>query len=129
MIKRLQSSEGFEQVAGYARAVRHGDYVSVSGTHPNVGDSAQLSAMSTYEQTRMALQQAVAAAQELGASKERVTRTRMYLSPDADWREMSVAHREMLGDFPPTNTTVYVGALIPEGALVEVELEAVAGAE
>ena len=42
-----------------------------------------------------------------------------------DWRAAVRAHSDMFTANPPANTTYFVGALIPEGALVEVELDAV----
>ena len=49
----------------------------------------------------------------------------MYLVPGADWHEAVEAHRELFADVTPVNTTLYVAELIPEGALVEIELDAV----
>ena len=78
-----------------------------------------------YRQTREAIRKAIAAAAELGARAEGVVRTRILLAPGCDWREAVRAHAEVFAGIDPANSTYFVGALIPEGALVEVELEAV----
>jgi hypothetical protein len=48
----------------------------------------------------------------------------MFLTQDADWRAASEAHRVVLGDVAPANTTLFIHGLIGEGLLVEVEAEA-----
>jgi enamine deaminase RidA (YjgF/YER057c/UK114 family) len=78
----------------------------------------------SFRQTRAAIQRALDAAAELGARRDDVVRTRLLLAPDCDWREAARAHAEAFAGIDPANTTYYVGALIPDGALVEVELDA-----
>lgn len=117
---------GFEDVGGYARAVRVGSLVAVSGTTATApGGKAVLHPGDAYLQTRFAFERALAALAELGGGPGDVVRTRIFLVPDADWRRSVDAHRELFGEQPPANTTLFVAGLIPEGALVEVEVEAV----
>ena len=52
-------------------------------------------------------------------------RTRLYLAPEADWRGAVRAHAEAFAGIDPANTTLFVAGFIPEGVLVEVELDAV----
>ena len=54
-------------------------------------------------------------------------RTRLLLAPDCDWRQAARAHAEAFAGVDPANTTYYVGRLIPDGALVEIELDAAVG--
>ena len=63
--------------------------------------------------------------QELGAAPETVLRTRLLLAPDCDWREVVRAHGEVFALHRPANTTYFVAGFIPEGVLVEVEVDAV----
>jgi enamine deaminase RidA (YjgF/YER057c/UK114 family) len=123
-IQRHSGGTSFEDLAGYSRAVRVGDRVVVSGTAAHGIDGGALSDLDTYAQTRQALETALGAATELGASVTTILLTRLLLAPGADWRAAATAHGELFGDHRPANTTWYVGGLIPEGALVEVELEA-----
>ncbi len=125
MVSRVPDTGGFGQVAAYSRAVRHGDLVAVSATAA-IEDGKVVHLGDAYAQTRYALGKALAAAAELGAARDSVLRTRLLLAPGCDWREVVRAHHEAFEDAPPANTTYFVGALIPEGALVEVELDAVA---
>jgi enamine deaminase RidA (YjgF/YER057c/UK114 family) len=109
---------GFEARASYSRAVRIGRHVAVSGTAARGGGNA-------YEQATEALARALAAALELGARREDVLRTRLLLAPGCEWEPVIMAHREAFEGVAPANTTYYVGGFIPEGVLVEVELDAI----
>ena len=118
MRKTYREGGGFEEVAAYSRAVRIGQYVAVSGTAPR--DSGDV-----YEQAREAIGRAIAAAAELGASKEDVLRTRLLLTQGCDWEGAIRAHAEAFAGVEPANTTYFVSGFIPDGVLVEVELDAV----
>jgi hypothetical protein len=54
-----------------------------------------------------------------------VLRTRLLLAPGCDWERAIEAHREAFAGVDPANTTYYVGGFIPDGGLVEVELDAI----
>jgi enamine deaminase RidA (YjgF/YER057c/UK114 family) len=122
--ERVSDGGGFGEVAAYSRAVRHGPHVAVSGTAP-LDEGRVLHPGDSFLQTQAAIQKALAAAAELGAGPEDVVRTRLLLAPDCDWREAARAHAEAFTGVDPANTTYYVGGLIPQGALVEVELDAI----
>ena len=125
MIRRhLREGGGFEEAAAYSRAVRAGGLVVVSGTAALGPDGTALHPGDCRAQTLDALRRAVAAAGKLGARLEDVVRTRVILAPGADWAGAVEAHREVFAGVNPANTTYYSGGLIPPGALVEVELEA-----
>jgi enamine deaminase RidA (YjgF/YER057c/UK114 family) len=112
---------GWEATAGYARAVRRGSRIEVSGT--TVEGRGPDAPRETFRQTIEAIDRAVAAISALGGELEDVVRTRVFLAPGADWREACEAHADRLGGIAPANTTLYVAGLIGD-ALVEVEVEA-----
>jgi enamine deaminase RidA (YjgF/YER057c/UK114 family) len=122
--QKVRDGGGFGEAAAYSRAVRDGRHVAVSATAPLEGGRV-LHPGDSYLQTQESIRRALAAAAELGASAEDVLRTRLLLAPECDWREAARAHADAFAGIEPANTTYYVGALIPEGALVEVELDAV----
>ena len=125
MHRRFRDGGGFEEAAAYSRAARHGDITAVSGTAATGPDGAALHPGDTYAQTLEALSRALSAAAELGAAREDVLRTRLYLTPDCEWEGAVQAHREAFAGVDPANTTLYVAGFIPPGVLVEVELDAV----
>ena len=118
MRRNYREGGGFEEAAAYSRAVRIGEHVAVSGTAAREGGDA-------YAQTREAIGRALAAAAEVGAAKEDVLRTRVLLAEGCDWEAAVRAHREVFAGVEPANTTYFVSGFIPEGVLVEVELDAI----
>jgi enamine deaminase RidA (YjgF/YER057c/UK114 family) len=119
-----RDGSGWEEAAGYSRAVRRSGRIAVSGTTATGLDSRALHPGDTYGQTRVALERAIAAVEALGGRLEDVVRTRVYLTPDADWAAASRAHAELMGGVAPANTMLHVAGLIGEGFLVEVEMDA-----
>jgi enamine deaminase RidA (YjgF/YER057c/UK114 family) len=116
---------GHEELAGYARAVRRGNSITVSGTTANDGAGGALHVGDTGAQTAAALRKALDAVEGLGGSVGDVVRTRIYLAPTADWRAASAAHAAALGSVNPANTVVFVHGLVGDDFLVEVEVDAV----
>jgi enamine deaminase RidA (YjgF/YER057c/UK114 family) len=116
--ERYREGGGFEEAAAYSRAVRQGRYVAVSGT-------AAPTAGGAYEQATEVIARALAAAAHLGARRENVLRTRLLLAPGCDVDAVVRAHAEAFRGAEPANTTYFAGGLVPEGALVEVELDAI----
>ncbi len=124
MKRHLRSGEGFEDIAAYSRAVRAGRRIVTSATAALDASGTALHPGDAHAQTRDALALALASVTELGGTVADVTRSRVYLAAGADWRAATRAHQEAFVGINPANTTVFVHSLIPEGALVEVELEA-----
>jgi enamine deaminase RidA (YjgF/YER057c/UK114 family) len=126
---RHYDGSGWEELAGYARAARHGTHIAVSGTTAHGPDGAALHPGDTYRQTLVCLRRALRAVEALGGEVGSVLRSRIYLVPTADWRDAARAHAELLGAVRPANTTLVVHGLIGDGFLVEVELDAEATAK
>ena len=77
----------------------------------------------------MCFERALAGLTALGGSIDDVMRTRVLLHRDADPRGAFTVHKELFVGREPANTTWFVHGFIPEGVLVEVELDAVLEAE
>jgi enamine deaminase RidA (YjgF/YER057c/UK114 family) len=119
--KSIASGYPFEDAYGYARAVRVGDLVFVSGTtarSPFLDGDA-------YLQMTGAIKIIAAALHEAGAEMRHVVRTVVYVVNLADADHVARAHREAFGEQRPASTLVQVAALTPADALVEVEVTAV----
>jgi enamine deaminase RidA (YjgF/YER057c/UK114 family) len=121
---RHRDGTGWENEAGYSRAARTGRRIVVSGTTSNGPDGTVAYPGDTHAQTRHALTLALNAVAALGGQTSDVIRTRVYLAPGADWKAAARAHREVLGEVAPANTMLYVGGLIGDGYLVEIEIDA-----
>ncbi len=75
-------------------------------------------------QTAECLRKIERALAEVGARKEDVVRTRMFVTDIRRWEEIGRAHGEFFGSVRPATTMVEVKALISPELLVEVEAEA-----
>jgi enamine deaminase RidA (YjgF/YER057c/UK114 family) len=115
----------WQEQAGYSRAVRRGTIVAVSGTTATGPDGTALHPGDTGAQARVCLARVEEALTALGAGLEDIIRTVVYLAPGASWEQAAQAHRDVLGAVRPANTMLYVGALIGDGFLVEIEAQAV----
>jgi len=109
----------FADTVGYARAVRDGRHVYVSGTAPIGIESAD-----AYEQAKRCLDIIVAALRELDAAPEHVVRTRVYLVDAADWEAVGRAHGEVFGGNPPASAMLVIKGLLDPAWKVEIEADA-----
>ena len=112
-----------ERVVGYSRAVVAGPHVFVSGTAPIPREGDEPPADS-YAQARLCLEIVLEALSRAGASAADVVRTRIYITPEADFAEVARAHAEVFGDVRPATTGIVVAALLDSRWLVEIEAEA-----
>jgi enamine deaminase RidA (YjgF/YER057c/UK114 family) len=120
----ISSGSPYEPVVGYSRAVQVGDRVFVAGCAPIMADGSEPPADS-YAQAKRCIEIIEAALAEAGGSLDDVVRTRVYLTPGAEFDEFGRAHGEAFGDVRPANTTVVVAALIDPSWLLEIEAEAI----
>jgi enamine deaminase RidA (YjgF/YER057c/UK114 family) len=125
MRKRVEADRPWARVIGYARAVRVGNLVEVSGTAAAAPDGTILSPGDVEGQARAALATIGEALGELGASFGDVVRTRVLLADASRWQEAARAHGEVFRDVRPANTTVGGLQFIDPAILVEVEVSAV----
>jgi enamine deaminase RidA (YjgF/YER057c/UK114 family) len=123
--ERYRDGGGAQSAAAYSRAVRSGRIVAVSGTAATGPDGRALHPGDGYAQTRECFDRALAALAALGGGVDDVIRTRMLLTPDCDPGGPVSVHKEIFEGREPANTTFFVAGFIPEGVLVEVELDAV----
>jgi aryl-alcohol dehydrogenase-like predicted oxidoreductase/enamine deaminase RidA (YjgF/YER057c/UK114 family) len=119
------SGTKWERVAGFARAVRHGSRVVVSGTTATMGDRV-IGGSDPAAQTHFAIDKIDGALQSLGASLADVIRTRVYVRNIADWEAVARAHGARFGAIQPANTLV-AADLVGDEYLVEIEAEADVG--
>lgn len=113
----------WEDLAGFARAVRKGERILVSGTTATHRDRL-IGGSSATSQTHFCIDKIEGAIQSLGGSLEDVVRTRIYVAHAEVAEAVSRAHGARFGRVQPANTLVRAG-LIGDGYLVEIEAEAI----
>jgi aryl-alcohol dehydrogenase-like predicted oxidoreductase/enamine deaminase RidA (YjgF/YER057c/UK114 family) len=116
------SGTSWERMAGYARAVRQGTRISVSGTTATAGDRV-IGGRDPAAQAHFVIDKIEGALQSLGASLGDVVRTRVFVSDIAHWEPVARAHGARFGSIQPANTLVEA-RLVGDEYLVEIEAEA-----
>ena len=121
--RNIASGTSWEALAGYARAVRFGPHILVSGTTAHDAEGRLHGRDDAHAQTRYILEKIHAVLQEAGATLQDVVRTRVYIVHMDDWEAVARAHGEVFGAIRPANTLVQVAGLV-DGPLVEIEVDA-----
>ena len=122
----VSSGTHWEVMAGYARAVRIGDRILVSGTTAT-GPEGAVGVGDPAAQTRYIIDKIETAITQLGGTLRDIVRTRIYIKQLDDWEAVALVHGERFSDIRPANTLVQA-LLVGEEYLVEMEAEAVIGA-
>ncbi len=115
----------WEAMAGYARAVRKGGRVLVSGTTAMHGDRL-VGGVDAAAQAHFVIDKIEGALRSLGATLEDVVRTRVYVTDERHVEAVATAHGRRFAHVRPANTLVVAG-LVGGGQLVEIEAEAELG--
>lgn len=116
----------WEKIAGYARAVRVGSQVAISGTTATDESGTVVGLGDAFVQTLQILRNVEKGLQGVGAQLTDVIRTRMFVVNVAEnWEAVARAHGEIFGDIQPATTLVEVSGLINPDMLVEIEAEAI----
>ncbi|GAB4439417.1 MAG: RidA family protein [Chloroflexi bacterium OHK40] len=120
----IGSGTPWEAMAGYARAVRVGHHVYVSGTTASDADGNVQHEGDAAAQTRYVIGKIEAALAQAGASLADVVRTRIFVRHITDWPAVARTHGEFFGAIRPACTLVSA-ELIEPPMLVEIEAEAI----
>lgn len=125
---RVSTGNRWERRYGYSRAVRVGGLVFLGGVAPIDPGGSTHAPGDAGAQTRRCYEIIDNALRELGAAREHVARVRLYVTDISRHDEFGLAHKAYFGDHAPCMTMVEVAALISPDMLVEIEVDAVAGA-
>jgi enamine deaminase RidA (YjgF/YER057c/UK114 family) len=120
---RVRSASAYESLVGFARAVRRGSRIVVSGTAP-LGPDGETVVGDAYDQARRCYEIILEAIEALGGDIEDVVRTRIFVTDAADWENIGRAHGEFFRDVYPAATLVVVKGLLDPRWKVEIEAEA-----
>ena len=103
---RADSGSIWEAKAGFARAVRDGRHIAVSGTTATTPGGDAVCPGDAEGQAVYILDKILAAIESLGGAVSDVIRTRIYLRHASDWEGVSAVHARFFADVRPANTLV-----------------------
>lgn len=114
----------WEPIVGYARAVKIGNVIEISGTTATVNGEV-VGKDDVYLQTKTILEKFEKVLKELDASMNDVVRTRIFCTDISQWEKIGKAHGEFFSEIKPTTGMYQITRLISEDLLVEIEATAV----
>lgn len=119
------SGRPWEEIVGYSRVVRVGPFVYVTGTTSTDETGAVIGSGDPQAQARQTLTNIDWALEQVGARREHVVRTRIFVKHISDWERIGRVHKEWFGDIRPATTMVEVSQFINSNMLVEIEVDAI----
>lgn len=125
--KRLNYPSGskWEDIVGYSRIVKVGNFIEVAGTTATGEDGKIQGKDNPYLQTKFILEKISRYLNLAGASLGNVTRTRIFVKDIDKWEEIGRAHGEFFQHIKPVTSMVEVSRLIDPEILVEIEASAI----
>lgn len=123
---RVETGTPWEAEIGYARAVRIGDTIAVSGTVA-AGPDGHATADDAYGQAREIFRILDGVLRRLGSRLTNVLRLRVHYADPAIGPGFTRALKEAFPDGAPALTGLRVTGLVEPEFLLEVEADAVAG--
>lgn len=114
----------WEPIIGYARAVKIGNTIEISGTTATVNGEV-VGKDDVYLQTKTILEKFEKVLQDLGASMNDVVRTRIFCTDISQWEQIGKAHGEFFSEIKPSTGMYQISKLISEDLLVEIEATAI----
>lgn len=120
---KYDSGTPWESKIKYSRAVKRGNFVAVSGTTAMDKDQF-IGPDDAGAQAAFVFKKIIQALNEVGASKEDIIRTRMYITNPADAEAVTQAHAQIFADLRPATTLLVIAGFIDSSLLVEIEADA-----
>ncbi|MCE5974488.1 RidA family protein [Sinirhodobacter sp. WL0062] len=114
-----------ENIVGFSRAVRVGNFIAVGGTAPVGTDGKTVGVGDVFLQTRQCFEIIKAALEQAGSGLQDVVRTRVILTDIDNWKPAIEARKLYCLDSRPVDTIMAINRFVNPEWLVEIEADAV----
>ncbi|NYZ74173.1 RidA family protein [Candidatus Micrarchaeota archaeon] len=123
--KNITYNQPLEKEIGFARAVRIGNIIAVTGTAPIAKDGSVQAPGDVYGQAKRCLEIIKDVIEQAGGKLDNVIRTRIFIKDMKKWKDAARAHGEYFSKIQPACTFVEVSGFINPDWLIEIEADAV----
>jgi len=113
-------------IGPYSHIAKAGGFICISGTPGIVPETGEFAGPDAYSQSRQILTLFESMLASVGSDFEHVLHVNVFLKNVDDFAEMNRAYAEKLGDLRPARTVIAVADLPKKGALLTMNLNAVA---
>lgn len=127
--QNLSSGTPWEAIAGYSRLVKVGHQIMVAGTTATGADGTIVGQGDAAAQSHQIIKNIRRALLQVGSDLDDVVRTRIYVVNASDAEAVMRVHGDYFGEIRPAATLVIVQGLVHSDMLVEIEVEAIHGAQ
>ena len=127
-MQRQNVFDGTEVAGGYARAVRVGPHIHVSGT-TSLDKNSNAVGKDVYEQTRETYRKIAAALEKCGAGVKDIVRVTSYIVDMKQLPGFQRGHLEAMGGNTPASSLIGTNALVKPELLIEIEAYAIVADE
>jgi 2-iminobutanoate/2-iminopropanoate deaminase len=126
MLKIITAPDAPQPIGPYAHAIQANGFIFCSGV-AGVDPTTQALAAGVEHQTRQTLRNLQAILTEAGSDLTQVAQVSVYLKDMGDFARMIAVYEELFGAHRPARTCVEVSNLAKPGALIVMDLIALAG--
>lgn len=108
----------------YSQAIKHGDFIFISGQLPVTPSSGEKVLGPIEDQTRLVLQNLVAIAHAGGSDMNHIAKITVYIADIELWSKVNDVYTEFFGEHKPARVIVPVSTL-HHGFLIEMDAVAI----
>jgi 2-iminobutanoate/2-iminopropanoate deaminase len=125
-VQTFTPSNVMQPIGPYSHIAKAGPFISISGTAGVDPRTGQFAGPDVYSQAKQILESFRTMLEGVGSSLSQVMHVHVFLLNIADFEEMNRAYREVFSVHQPARTVIGVSALPKNGALLTMNLTAVA---
>lgn len=121
----ISNGNPMENIVGFSRAVRVGNFIAVGGTAPVGQDGKTVGVGDVFLQTKQCFEIIKAALEQAGSGLHDIVRTRVILTDIENWKEAIEARKLYCFKARPVDTIMAIDRFVNPEWLVEIEVDAV----